>query len=103
MQPSTTSAPSATSANAPVDVLTCTVDMPDLAPMICRRRLVVEGTCRAPITGEQIRAYLAELSEVCDMRLILEEGDGLVSLTLDDVLARSFGPEHLLGKVAWLD
>jgi len=72
MPPSTKPAPSAVTAGAPVDVLTFTVDMPDLAPMICRRRLVVEGTCPAPIDDEQIREYLAELSAVCDMRLILE-------------------------------
>lgn len=40
--------------------------------MICRRRLVIEGTCRAPITDAQIRSYLAQLSDVCAMKLLLE-------------------------------
>jgi S-adenosylmethionine decarboxylase len=44
--------------------------MPDLAPMICRQRLVIEGTCREPITSEQIQGYLSELTAVCDMRLL---------------------------------
>jgi hypothetical protein len=46
--------------------------IPDLAPMIYRQRLVVEGTCRAPITDEQIRRYLSDLSRVCDMKLLAE-------------------------------
>jgi hypothetical protein len=72
MEPSTKPAPHALATSDPVDVLTCSVDMLDLAPMICRRRLVVEGTCRVPISDEQIRSYLAELSDVCGMRLLLE-------------------------------
>ncbi|HTZ08016.1 MAG TPA: S-adenosylmethionine decarboxylase [Acidimicrobiales bacterium] len=46
--------------------------MPDLAPMICRQRLVVEGTCPTPITDTAIRAYLVGLSEVADMSVLLE-------------------------------
>lgn len=46
--------------------------MPDLAPMICRQRLVVEGTCLTAIDEASIRSYLSELSHVCDMLLLLE-------------------------------
>jgi S-adenosylmethionine decarboxylase len=55
-----------------VEVADCSAEMPDLAPMICRQRLVIEGTCRAPITAQQIRSYLSELSQVCEMRLLLD-------------------------------
>jgi len=41
--------------------------MPDLAPMICRQRLVVEGRCGVPITDTDICRYLLELSDVCAM------------------------------------
>jgi S-adenosylmethionine decarboxylase len=44
----------------------------DLAPTIHRQRLVVEGTCRAPIDDQAIRTYLTELSAVCGMRLLGE-------------------------------
>ena len=47
-------------------------DFPDLAPMIHRQRLVVEGTCLSPIDDEQIRKYLSQLSDVCGMNTILE-------------------------------
>ena len=46
--------------------------MEDLAPEIFRQRLVVEGTCREPITDGQIRDYLSKLSGVLEMRLLLE-------------------------------
>lgn len=46
--------------------------MPDLAPDIYRQRLVVEGTCADPITDGAIRAYLAELSDVCGMKALME-------------------------------
>lgn len=72
MTPSPTPPLAAATSADPVDVKRCAMDMPDLAPMICRRRLVVEGTCRAPITDAQIFSYLAELSDVCGMRLLLE-------------------------------
>src|SRR6476646_9821286 len=45
---------------------------PDLAPMIHRQRLVVEGEPRAPIDAPTIRAYLSKLSEVCAMSLLME-------------------------------
>lgn len=45
-------------------------EMPDLAPMIYRQRLVIEGTSRRPIKGGQVRAYLSGLSDVCDMTLL---------------------------------
>jgi S-adenosylmethionine decarboxylase len=46
--------------------------MPDLAPMIHRQRLVVEGRCSRPITAGQICAYLSELSEVTGMITLIE-------------------------------
>jgi S-adenosylmethionine decarboxylase len=46
--------------------------MPDLAPMILRQRLVVEGTCPAPISDVAIRQYLSELSDVCQMRALIQ-------------------------------
>jgi S-adenosylmethionine decarboxylase len=46
--------------------------MADLAPMIPRYRLVVEGTCPSPIGDDAIRAYLRALSDVCGMTLLLE-------------------------------
>jgi S-adenosylmethionine decarboxylase len=47
-------------------------DMPDLAPAIHRQRLVIEGTCREPITDVQIREYLSRLSDVCGMTTLIE-------------------------------
>jgi hypothetical protein len=46
-------------------------DLPDLAPMIHRQRLVVEGHPRRPISDTQIIRYLSELSEVCAMHTLL--------------------------------
>ena len=45
--------------------------MPDLAPMIHRQRLVVEGTCARPIDAEMIVDYLTQLSEVTDMTTLI--------------------------------
>jgi len=45
--------------------------MPDLAPTIYRQRLVIEGTCRAPIDAEAILSYLVGLSDHCEMRTLL--------------------------------
>jgi S-adenosylmethionine decarboxylase len=58
----TTNAPRLTPSDQP---------MPDLAPMICRQRLVVEGTCPRPIDAETIVDYLTQLSEVTDMRTLI--------------------------------
>jgi hypothetical protein len=44
----------------------------DLAPRIHRQRLVIEGTCPAPIDDESIRGYLKALSDVCDMTRLTE-------------------------------
>ena len=55
-----------------VEVVVCSLGARDLAPMIYRQRLVIEGTSRAPITAEQICSYLSELSDVCEMHLLLE-------------------------------
>ena len=47
-------------------------EMPDLAPMICRERLVIEGTPKDPITAEAITRYLVGLSELCQMMVLLD-------------------------------
>lgn len=49
-----------------------TDEMPDLAPAIHRQRLVIEGVCTAPISADEIRSYLSELSDVCEMKLLIE-------------------------------
>jgi S-adenosylmethionine decarboxylase len=46
--------------------------MPNLAPMIYRQRLFIEGTCPAPIGAAAIRRYLTELSAVCDMQALID-------------------------------
>jgi len=55
-----------------VEIVDCPPCIPDLAPMIYRQRLVIEGTCLHPIGEDQIRTYLKALSEVCGMRLLTE-------------------------------
>ena len=55
-----------------LEVITATSKWRDLAPMILRQRLVVEGTCREPITDERIRGYLSGLSSVCGMKALME-------------------------------
>ena len=47
-------------------------EMLDLAPMIHRQRLVVEGTCAEPITREQICDYLRQLGDVTDMVVLTD-------------------------------
>lgn len=47
-------------------------EMLDLAPEICRQRLVVEGLCPEPISAEQIKEYLSVLSGVLDMVTLIE-------------------------------
>lgn len=46
--------------------------MKDLAPQIHRQRLVIEGHPVKPITDEDIKKYLSELSIVTDMNQLLE-------------------------------
>lgn len=46
--------------------------MLDLAPEICRQRLVVEGLCKAPIDAGSIRDYLAKLSEEIGMITLID-------------------------------
>lgn len=46
--------------------------MRDLAPEICRQRLVVEGLCHAPIDAPEIRKYLSELSSAIEMVSLME-------------------------------
>ena len=55
-----------------LELVHCSPDMPDLAPLIFRQRLVIEGTCRWPIVEDQIKRYLSKLSDVCGMRVLLE-------------------------------
>src|SRR3974390_25082 len=47
-------------------------ELPDLAPMICRERLVIEGTPKDPITATAITEYLDGLSVLCDMKVLLD-------------------------------
>ena len=46
--------------------------MQDLAPTICRQRLVVEGLCSKPITAGSIAGYLSRLSAVIDVVALME-------------------------------
>jgi S-adenosylmethionine decarboxylase len=46
--------------------------MPDLAPMIHRQRLVVEGTPSGAVSDDAIRRYLSGLSVVCGMTTLIE-------------------------------
>jgi hypothetical protein len=55
-----------------VERVATTEEWRDLAPMIHRQRLVVEGTCREPITDDRIRSYLSGLSVVCGMKPLME-------------------------------
>ena len=47
-------------------------EVSDLAPTIYRQRLIIEGTCRTPITSKDIRCYLSALSDVCGMHRLIE-------------------------------
>ena len=47
-------------------------EMPDLAPTIYRQRLVIEGTCRAPVGAETIAGYLRDLSDRLGMKILLD-------------------------------
>jgi hypothetical protein len=47
-------------------------EIPDLAPSICRERLVVEGVPAGPIDDAAIRRYLIGLSELCEMKVLLD-------------------------------
>jgi len=46
--------------------------MLDLAPMIHRQRLVIEGTCERPIDDATICDYLRELGVVTDMSVLID-------------------------------
>lgn len=46
--------------------------MKDLAPDILRQRLVIEGYPATTIGDEKIRDYLSKLSEVIDMKRLME-------------------------------
>jgi hypothetical protein len=61
-----------TAATSRVELVHCTSGMSDLAPMIFRQRLVIEGTCRWPIVEDQIKRYLSKLSDICGMQLLVE-------------------------------
>ena len=71
-QPTTSSAVEPADATSRFELVRCSTVIPDLAPMIFRRRLVIEGTSPAPIVEEQISRYLRILSDVCGMRLLVE-------------------------------
>jgi hypothetical protein len=57
---------------ATMTLLGASATMPDLATMICRQRLVVEGRMTKVITPEVISSYLSELSSVCEMRALMD-------------------------------
>jgi hypothetical protein len=44
----------------------------DLAPMIYRQRLVIEGRREVAIGSKSIREYLSKLSDVCGMTRLME-------------------------------
>lgn len=46
--------------------------MIDLAPEIYRQRMVIEGLCKEPITDNDIKDYLSKLSEVLEMKALVE-------------------------------
>src|SRR4051812_27845470 len=46
--------------------------MRDLAPMIHRQRLVVEGTCPRSISDTQIKEYLRQLGDITEMLVLTE-------------------------------
>jgi hypothetical protein len=47
-------------------------ELPDLAPMIHRQRLIIEGRVDHVITSEEITAYLSELADVIEMTALME-------------------------------
>lgn len=56
----------------PLDIAKDTNQMKDLAPMIHRQRLIIEGYPAKPITETEIKDYLSELAEVTDMVRLTE-------------------------------
>ena len=46
--------------------------MKNLAPTIYRQRIVIEGCCEKPITSQQIKQYLSELSAALGMHALTE-------------------------------
>lgn len=46
--------------------------LPDLAPMIHRQRMVIEGRVEHAITADEISAYLTALSEVLGMQALMD-------------------------------
>lgn len=59
-------------AGTPIEVVVCDTPFRDLAPMITRQRLVVEGIMPEPIDDQAIRDYLIRLTEVCGMTALME-------------------------------
>jgi S-adenosylmethionine/arginine decarboxylase-like enzyme len=47
-------------------------ELPNLALEIYRQRLVVEGVPEAPLDDGAIRSYLLELSEICEMKVLID-------------------------------
>jgi hypothetical protein len=46
--------------------------MKDLAPMIHRQRLIIEGQCKEKISETQIKEYLSKLSDVLKMKTLID-------------------------------
>jgi S-adenosylmethionine decarboxylase len=58
--------------SGPIVVGSHTDHLPDLAPMIHRQRLVIEGRPPHPIDDVTISRYLVELGELCDMTVLTD-------------------------------
>ena len=46
----------------------------DLAPDICRQRLIIEGTLNNVFLPEEMAQYAKEISQVLDMTLVTSQG-----------------------------
>lgn len=55
-----------------IELVVAPEDMRDLAPMIYRQRLIVEGLAAEPIDEPAIRDYLCELTDVCGMTRLID-------------------------------
>lgn len=55
-----------------IELVVAPDEMRDLAPMIYRQRLIVEGIAPQTIGEEQISQYLSELSDVCGMERLID-------------------------------
>jgi S-adenosylmethionine decarboxylase len=73
-----------TSAQEKEPVSTSTTSLKDLAPLVFRQRLLIEGYFHGEMTEERVRSYLLKLAEALDLRTY---GEPVV-----------FQPENGMGK-----